>query len=321
MQANNQFLLTSSTSYLYVPLPGIGGICTPGLVNLTTSGTFTCRVVPTTENCASLNAPYVGTSSICLGGTCSTSSSTFTVPASAPSGSNCQNILTGLSINAVLGYSSGSYTLLSPTISTATNPSASLNTQYTVTVSINLASPNTAKSGNPGYLQGKAITMTGGIAGILDSTTGNCATSAANVAITVPFGVGKTVSCPSPSPCSSSYYIDTIGSLTLAINKYAAQSTDTVSVGGDATLGCNAESYTMNILYSSNGWLLDPQHYIVGASLSAKGTPDGSVPTKKYLTFSWTYVDPETVSSPPSNTFYTYFSYLWTPLKQKFGMS
>jgi hypothetical protein len=189
-----------------------------------------------------------------------------------------------------------------------------------VTVSINIA-PATAKSGNPGYLQGKPTTMSGGIAGILDSTTGSCTTSASNPAITLPFAVDKTVSCPSPSPCTNNYYIDTIGSLTLSLNKYAAQSTETVSVGGKAALGCKTEHYKLNILYSSNGWLLDPQYYIVAASLSSTTAPDNGTPTTKYLSYSWTYVDPSSVTTPPSNSFYTYFSYLWTPLKQKFGMS
>lgn len=86
-------------------------------------------------------------------------------------------------------------------------------------------------------------------------------------------------------------------------------------------MGCKAQTYTLNILYSSNGWLLDPQYYITAATLSAAGTADGSNPSSKYLSVVWTYVDPSTVSSPPTNSFYTYFSYLWTPLKEKFGMS
>jgi hypothetical protein len=66
--------------------------------------------------------------------------------------------------------------------------------------------------------------MSGGIADILDASTGNCATSASNPTIAVPFAVDKTVSCPSPSPCTNNYYVDTIGSLTLSLSKYAAQS-------------------------------------------------------------------------------------------------
>lgn len=163
--------------------------------------------------------------------------------------------------------------------------------------------------------------MTGGISGILNSVTGNCATASTNPSISIPFGVSSTYSCPSPSPCNSSYYIDTLGSLNITINKYAFQSTDTITVGGNATMGCKAERYTLNILYSSDGWQLDPQYYVLAASMSAAPTPDGSNPTSKYLTITWTYVDPSTVSTPPSNSFYSYFSYLWTPLKQKFGMS
>jgi hypothetical protein len=235
-------------------MPGVGGICTPGLVNLTSSGTYTCKVIPTTENCASLNTAYAGTNSICLNGLCSSSSSSYTYSSSTVSGSNCQNIATGFSLSAVLGYTSGSYTLQSPTVSVSSNPSASLNTQYTVTTTISLTTANTAKSGNPGYLQGKAITMSGGIAGIVNSATGNCATASTNAAISIPFAVDSAFSCSSPSPCSSSYYIDTLGSLNLTISKYASQSTDTITVGGNATLGCTAETYTLNVLYSSDGW-------------------------------------------------------------------
>jgi hypothetical protein len=163
--------------------------------------------------------------------------------------------------------------------------------------------------------------MSGGIADILDASTGNCATSASNPTIPVPFAVDKTVSCPSPSPCTNNYYVDTIGSLTLSLSKYAAQSAETIAVGGNATLGCKSEHYKLSIIYSSNGWLLDPQYYIVAASLSATAAPDNSTPTTKYLSYSWTYVDPAAVSTPPSNSFYTYFSYLWTPLRQKFGLA
>jgi hypothetical protein len=264
---------------------------------------------------------FVAASSICTNSNCTPSSPSFSIPASSVSGSNCQNILTRFTLSAVLGYSNGAYTLQSPTVSTLTNPSASLNTQYTVTVSVNIAPANNPKSGNPGYLQGKPITMSGGIAAILDSTTGNCATSASGSAISLPFAVSQTLSCPSPSACTNTYYIDSLSSLNLTINKYASQSTDSVSVSASNTLGCNASSYTLNILYSSNGWVLDPQHYIVGASLTTTPTPDASIPTNKYLNIKWTYVDPTTVSAPPSNSFYTYFSYLWTPLKQKFGIS
>lgn len=314
--------MTSTTSYLYVPMPGIGGICTPRLVNLTTSGTFTCRVIPTIENCAYLNVPYAGTSSICLNGACSSNSSTYTFNSSVLSGTSaCQYIVTGFSLSGTLSYSSGSYSIQSPpVISTSTNPSASLNTEYAVTVSINLASANTVRSGNPGYLQGKSITMVGGIGNILNSATGNCATSA-GVLTDVPFAVDRTFSCPSPSPCSNSYYIDTLGNLSLTINKYASQSIEAITASSNISLGCKAETYTLNILYSSDGWVLDPQYYIVAASLTASPTADGTDPTTKYLSLKWTFVDSSTVSNPPSNNFYSYFSYLWTPLKQKFGMN
>ncbi len=45
--AANQYIKTSSNGYLFVPLPGPGGNCVPGLVNITTSGTSVCKIIPT----------------------------------------------------------------------------------------------------------------------------------------------------------------------------------------------------------------------------------------------------------------------------------
>ncbi len=45
--ATNQYIKKSSSSYLFVPLPGPGGNCVPGLVNITTTGTFACKIIPT----------------------------------------------------------------------------------------------------------------------------------------------------------------------------------------------------------------------------------------------------------------------------------
>jgi hypothetical protein len=220
-----------------------------------------------------------------------------------------------------LVYSGGFYALQNVVVSTPTTAPITLNTLTTVSVTISI-STSTPKSGNPGYLQGKAITMSGGIANILDTLTGICSTSSSGSAISIPFNVKKTVSCSSPTPCTSNYYIDTLSNLSLTINKYAAQSSDVITVINNFTPNCSTtESYTLTILYSLDGWLMDPQYYIVSASLSATATPDNTAATTKYLQIDWIYVDPSTVSAPPQNTFYTYFSYLWTPLKQKFGMS
>lgn len=232
--------------------------------------------------------------------------------------------MTGYTLSGIIGYSGGTYNFQTLTVNTpSTNPSATLNTALTVTVTISFTTANTAQSGNPGYLQGSSIKMTT-ISGISDTTTGVCATvagAASNAAISVPFNVKKTVSCSSPTPCASSYYIDSLSNLSITLNKYASQSTETITVGKSISVDCKAESYTLTVLYSVNGWLLDPQYYIVSALLTASPTPDKTDPSTKYLTFDWIYVDPEMVSTPPQNTFYTYFSYLWTPLKQKFGLS
>lgn len=203
-----------------------------------------------------------------------------------------------------------------------TNPSATLNTPLTVTVVVTIAAATAAKSGNPGYLQGKPITMSN-IASIIDSTTSNCATSSSGSAISVPFNVKQTFACSSPTPCSSNYYIDTLAANnSLTINKYASQSTETITViNNAASVGCLAETYTLTIFYTVDGWLLDPQFYITSAVLTAVAAPNNGTPSKKYLSYEWRYVDPSSVSNPPQNTFYTYFSYLWTPLKQKFGLN
>lgn len=205
------------------------------------------------------------------------------------------------------------------------NPTVPLNTPLTITVTItrSISNANTAMSGNPGYLQGNPITMSGGIFSVTNPTDNNCvnvANSVTNGKISVPFGVNAEFQCSSPNPCSSSYYIDSISQISLTLNKYASTS-DTVTLGGTSSTNCAIETYTVNILYSYNGWQLDPQYYIAAAYLTTSTSPDTATPTSKYLRFNWLYVDPSSVSSPPQNSFYTYFSNLWTPLKQKFGIS
>lgn len=150
--------------------------------------------------------------------------------------------MTGYTLSGVIGYSSGTYNFQTLTVSNpSTNPSATLNTALTVTVTITFSSANTAQSGNPGYLQGNSIKMTT-ISGISDAT-GACASiagAASNAAISVPFNVKKTVSCSSPTPCASSYYIDSLSNLSITLNKYASQSTETITVGKSISVDCKA---------------------------------------------------------------------------------
>jgi len=129
--------------------------------------------------------------------------------------------------------------------------------------------------------------------------------------------------CRSADPCNSSYYIDSLPNRTIKFNKYALSSSEVVQLDGTGSLStdCKNELYEINLLYSYSGWQLDPQYYISSAYLSKRTTTDSTDPTKKYLSFKWIYVDPSSVVTPPTNTFYEYFSSLWTPLKQKFGIS
>lgn len=84
---------------------------------------------------------------------------------------------------------------------------------------------------------------------------------------------------------------------------------------------CSSERIQLNLIYSRVGWDLDPQYYVAGGSLTTLPTPDSTDPIQKFLEINWIYVDPNTVSTPPTNTFYTYFNYLWTPLKNRFGIA
>ena len=195
-----------------------------------------------------------------------------------------------------------------------------------VSVTRTITTP-TPSSGNPGYLLGKAITITAPATfnAIADPTTTNCyAAGAAAGTISILFGESATYRCQSPLPCTNSYYIDSLLSTTITIQQYASQSTTTITATGTTNniTDCNYATYTLEIIYSYDGWELDPQYYIVGAKIVPSFNPDTPTsPTTKYLTISWVYVDPKTINTPPSNNFYTYFSYLWTPLKQKFGIN
>ena len=155
-------------------------------------------------------------------------------------------------------------------------------------------------------------------------TTGVCyTTTGATGSTTLIFGQDAVYRCQSASPCATSYYIDALLTTTFTITQYADQSTTTITVSGTgAATNCNYESYTLEVIYSYGGWELDPQYYVVGAKLIPSFSPDSpTAPTTKYMKVKWVYVDPKTVNSPPNNLFYQYFSYLWTPLKQQFGLN
>ncbi len=319
-QAKNQYLLTSASNYFLAPQAGPGGFCIASPLNATTSKSSNCYVTATANNCASLNNNYAAT--LCLKGDCSSSSTSITVTTPTAGGSSCSNVLTGMTITYSIGTSGTSYIISGVTI-TPTYSTVAYGSTVLVSLSMTVSSL-VSSSGNPGYRLGKPITISPSVFAIGDPTTGTCHTTSTGSTLSLLFGQSATYSCRSTSPCTTSYYIDSLIKSSISIQKYASQSTDTITVSGTSSgkNGCTYESYNLQILYSYSGWSLDPQYYIVGATLSGQNSSDNSTnPSKKYLSVSWIYTDPQSVSTPPSNFFYTYFSYLWTPLKQKFGLS
>ena len=319
-QATNQYLLTSSSTYFLAPQPGPGGFCIAGPLNATVSKSSSCYVTATASNCANLNSNYAAT--LCLKGDCSSSSTSLTVTTPTAGASSCSNVLTGMTISYTIATSGTSYVLSSVTI-TPTYSTIAYGSTSIVSLSVTVTSP-ASTSGNPGYKIGKPITISPSISTIANPTTGACLTTSSGSTLSLLFGQPVTYSCTSSSPCSISYYVDSIIKSSISIQKYASQSTDTITVSGTSSTAdsCNYQTYNLQILYSYSGWSLDPQYYITGATLSGQKSADTTAnPPKKYLSVSWIYTDPESVSTPPSNFFYTYFSNLWTPLKQKFGLN
>ena len=163
--------------------------------------------------------------------------------------------------------------------------------------------------------EGKLEFMSGGI-GSIQATDGSCMTSAGSD-LYLNFGVNQSWSChASTNPCAGSFYVDTLAAGTLDLKKYAT-GTEAVNIVGLTENSCSKQSITLNIVYSSAGWLLDPQYYIMGAVVTLSSGPDPTW-TQKYFNVKWLYADPSTISSPPTNSFYEYFSLLWQPLQTRF---
>ena len=206
---------------MYLPFEGIGGNCVAGFVNFTASGTYSCKLIVTSSNCASINEAYAGSIKICSSGDCSAFSSTVTVPSSTLGSTTCDNVVNDFTLSATLGYSGGSYSL-SSIIYTPNTMSKNLGSEIQIKVTINIATATQKQSGNPGYIIGKPITMANGIGQILSTVNGICTTSATGI-LTIPFGTNTIYSCPSPVPCPATFYIDTLSSLSMTVNKYATQ--------------------------------------------------------------------------------------------------
>lgn len=94
--------------------------------------------------------------------------------------------------------------------------------------------------------------------------------------------------------------------------KYAKHSNETVRIIGGNNGNINA-SYTLTLIYSQVGWVLDPQNYIVGGHVTVEQNNNAIV--QKQLRVRWVKVSPDEIESPPTNNFYKYFSKLWLPLK------
>jgi hypothetical protein len=109
-------------------------------------------------------------------------------------------------------------------------------------------------SGNPGYQLGNPITLAT-LSAISDST-GACLTTATATGTTpIVFGQDSVLRCSSPSPCTNTYYLDSLITSTLTVQQYAAQSTVTVTVPASSTTPlCSYESYTLELVYSYSGW-------------------------------------------------------------------
>ena len=126
-------------------------------------------------------------------------------------------------------------------------------------------------SGNPGYLMGKNILMENSNAAFslsnIADASGNCAVSATS-SVPILFGQNEVYSCISSNPCASNLIVDSLAKQSnLKIFKWAKGSNDTVLVGGtgSAVNTCSTQMIVLNIVYSSAGWQLDLQNYIIGA--------------------------------------------------------
>jgi hypothetical protein len=244
IKATNQYLLSAASTYLLAPQPGPGGFCVGGPLNATVSKTSSCYITPTSANCATLNSNYAGT--ICLQGVCSSSYTAVSITAASINGTTCSGVLAGMTITYSLTSSGSSYVLSSVNVSPVYK-SITIGSTSIVTLIVTVTSP-TAYSGNPGYQLGKPVTISPSLSAIANPTTGVCYLSTSTSgSISLLFGQTSTYSCLSSSPCSNSYYIDSLLTSTITIQQYASQSTNTITVSGTgASLkGCSNEAYTL----------------------------------------------------------------------------
>ena len=75
-------------------------------MNFTASGTYTCKLIVTSSNCASINKAYAGAGTnsikICTSGDCSAFSTDTPFPSSSPGNTTCDNIINDFSFCATI---------------------------------------------------------------------------------------------------------------------------------------------------------------------------------------------------------------------------
>ncbi len=150
-------------------------------------------------------------------------------------------MLTGLTVAYTIASTGSSYSLSGVSI-TPTYSNVNFGSTVVVTVSQTATTPS-SNSGNPGYQLGKPLTISPVLSAVGNPTTGVCYTTAgASGSLVILFGQSASYSCTSPSPCSTSYYIDSLLTSTITIQKYASKSAAVITVSGTgATLnGCSS---------------------------------------------------------------------------------
>lgn len=162
-----------------------------GALNVTeASSSSSCNVAPNAANCATINGQYSGV--YCLDGLCAASSPAATIQTAAVSGTNCNNVLTGLTIAYTLSSTLSAYSLTAATI-TPTFSTVALGSISPVTVTRTITFPAGGTSGNPGYQLGKPITITT-LNSITAAGSTTCATAGTG-STSILFGQSATFRC------------------------------------------------------------------------------------------------------------------------------
>ena len=141
---------------------------------------------------------------------------------------SCQNAITQIDANIVIGYSGNGQYKIMPT-STINFVTSTVNNQAVIKTNIVVKGSAISNSGNPGYIIGKPVQYaSGGIYQIASLVDGSClATNSFNTSNTLPiyFGINQTYICRAVNPCVNPLYVDALPTNSFAFQKYATQST------------------------------------------------------------------------------------------------